>query len=128
MGRPGVPSGTGQLVLRLARENPTSGYRRIHGELATTGVRLAASSVWAILKRHGIDPSPRRCGTSWNEFLRAQAAAVLATDFFTVDTILLKRLYVLFFIEFDTRRVYVTGEASREVGHPASPQSELRPL
>jgi len=116
MGRPGVSSGTVQLVLRLARENPTWGYRRIHGELATMGVRLAASSVWAILKRHGIDPSPRRCGTSWNEFLRAQAPTVLATDFFTVDTILLKRLYVLFFIELDTRRVYVTGITAKPAG------------
>jgi hypothetical protein len=98
-----------QLVLRLARENPTPGYRKIHKELATMGVRLAASSVWAILNRHGIDPSPRRWRTSWNEFLRAQAAPVRATDFFTVDTIVLKRLGVLFFIELDTQRVYVTG-------------------
>jgi putative transposase len=123
MGRPGVPSGTVQLVLRLARENPTWGYRRIHGELATMGVRLAASSVWAILKRHGIDPSPRRCGTSWNEFLRAQVATVLATDFFTVDTILLKRLYVLFFIELDTRRVYVTGITAKPAGEWVTQQA-----
>jgi len=109
VGPPGVPSGTVRLVLRLVRENPTRGYRRIHGELATMGVRLAAPSVWALRKRHGIDPSPRRWGTSWNEFLRAQAATVRATDFFTVDTIVLKRLDVLFFIELDTQRVYVTG-------------------
>ena len=67
-GRPGRPStarGTTALVLRLAKENPTWGYRRIHGELATMGVIIAASSVWATLKRHGIDPSPRRSGPTW---------------------------------------------------------------
>jgi transposase len=72
-GRPGLPAGAVQLVLRLAKENPAWGYRRIHGELATMGVRLAASSVWAVLRRHGIEPSPRRSGPTWAEFLRAQA-------------------------------------------------------
>jgi len=93
------------VVLRLARENPTWGYRRIHEELATQGVRLAASSVWAILQRHDIDPSPRTSGPTWSEFLAAQAHSLLACDFFSVDTVLLRRLYVLFFIEIDTRRV-----------------------
>jgi putative transposase len=80
------------------------------------GVRLAASSVWALPKRHGIDPSPRRGGTSWNEFLRAQATTVRTTDFFTVDTIVLKHLYVLFFIELDTQRVYVRGITAKRAG------------
>ncbi len=80
------------MVLQLARENASWGYRRIHGELTQLGVTLAPSSVWAILRRHGIDPSPRRHGPSWVEFLRAQAKGVLATDFFTVDTVLLRRL------------------------------------
>ena len=116
-GRPSVPSGTVEIVLRLARENPTWGYRRIHGELATMGIELAPSSVWAILHRHGIHPSPGRTGSTWAEFLRSQASSMLACDFFTVDTVLLRRLYVLFFIEIDTRRVYVTGVTANPVGH-----------
>ena len=115
-GRPGLPGGTVQLVLRLASENPTWGYRRIHGELATMGVRLAPSSVWAVLRRHGIEPSPRRSGPTWAEFLRTQAATMLACDFFTVDTVLLRRLYVLFFIEIHTRRVHLSGITATPVG------------
>jgi putative transposase len=115
-GRPAIPAGTVSLVLRLARENPTWGYRRIHGELATMGVRLAPSSVWAILRRHGIEPTPRRTGPTWAEFLRAQAGTMLACDFFTVDTVLLRRLYVLFFIEIDTRRIHLCGITSNPVG------------
>jgi len=114
-GRPSVPSGTVEIVLRLARENPTWGYRRIHGELATIGIGLAPSSVWAILRRHGIEPTPRRTGPTWAEFLRSQACSMLACDFFTVDTVLLRRLYVLFFIEVDTRRVYVSGVTASPV-------------
>ena len=108
-GRPSIPVGTVRLVLRLARENPTWGYRRIHGELVGLDIRLAPSSVWAILKRHGIEPSPRRSGPRWSEFLRTQASALLACDFFTVDTVLLRRLYVLFFIEHGSRKVHVAG-------------------
>ena len=92
------------------------GYRRIHGELATMGVRLAPSSVWSILRRHGIEPTPRRSGPTWAEFLRAQATTMLACDFFTVDTVLLRRLYVLFFIEIDTRRVHLSGVTANPVG------------
>ncbi len=108
-GRPIIPAGTVAIIVRLAKENPTWGYRRIQGELARMGVALAASSVWEILRRHGIDPSPRRTGPTWSEFLRTQASSMLACDFFAVDTVLLKRLYVLFFIELDTRRVHVMG-------------------
>ena len=115
-GRPALPVGTVHLVLRLATENPTWGYRRIHGELATMGVRLAPSSVWAILRRHGIEPTPRRSGPTWAEFLRAQATTMLACDFFTVDTVLLRRLYVLFFIEIDTRRVHLSGVTANPMG------------
>ncbi|MGH9043569.1 MAG: integrase core domain-containing protein, partial [Acidimicrobiales bacterium] len=96
-------------MLRLAEENPTWGYRRIQGELATMGVTLAPSSVWEILRRHDIDPSPRRNGPTWAEFLRAQAKGLVACDFFSVDTVLLRRLYVLFFIEMDTRIVHLAG-------------------
>ena len=122
-GRPALPTGTVQLVLRLAKENPTWGYRRIHGELTAMGVRLAPSSVWAILRRHGIDPTPRRSGPTWSEFLRAQAATMLACDFFTVDTVLLRRLYVLFFIEIETRKVYVTGVTAKPVGEWVTQQA-----
>ena len=115
-GRPRIPAGTVQVVVRLARENPTWGYRRIHGELSVLGIDLAPASVWNILQRHGIDPSPKRTGPTWAEFLRAQAATMLACDFFTVDTVLLRRLYVLFFIELDTRRVYVTGVTAHPTG------------
>ncbi len=108
-GRPRIPAGTVQVVIRLAGENPTWGYRRIHGELSVLGVDLAPASVWNIPQRHGIDPSPNRSGPMWGEFLKAQATTTLACDFFTVDTVLLRRLYVLFFIELDTRRVFLIG-------------------
>jgi hypothetical protein len=115
-GRPAIPGGTVSLVLRLARENPTWGYRRIHGELTSLGVTLAPSSAWAILKRHGVDPAPRRAGLSWAEFLHAQAKGLLACDFFTVDTVLLRRLYVKFFIDLDTRLVRIAGVTARPAG------------
>ena len=115
-GRPSIPASTVAIILRLAQENPTWGYRRIQGELARMGVPLAPSSVWAILQRHNVDSSPMRTGAGWKEFLRSQASSALACDFFTVDTVLLKRLYVLFFIELDTRRVYVTGITAHPTG------------
>jgi putative transposase len=115
-GRPGIPRGTTAIILRLARDNPTWGYRRIHGELSRMGIALAPSSIWEILHRHEIDPSPQRTGQSWQEFLRAQATTILATDFFTVDTVLLRRFYVLFFIELDTRRVHLAGVTARPAG------------
>ena len=110
--RPGRPSTiveTRKLILRLARENPTWGYRRIHGELARLGVTIAASTVWTILKTAGVDPVPGRSSESWTTFLRSQAAAIVACDFFTVDTVMLRRYYVLFFIELQTRRAHVVG-------------------
>jgi transposase InsO family protein len=95
--------------MRLARENPGWGYRRIQGELVGVGVKLAASTVWTMLREAGIEPAPRRHETSWSEFLRQQAASILECDFLTVDTLFLKRFYVLFFIEVATRRVRVAG-------------------
>ncbi|MHB1930522.1 MAG: integrase core domain-containing protein [Acidimicrobiales bacterium] len=97
----------------MAKENPAWGYRRIHGELATMGIVIAASSVWAILKRHGIGPSPRRSGPTWAEFLAAQAKGLMACDFFHVDTVLFRRLYVLVFIHHDTRLVRIAGVTAK---------------
>ncbi len=94
-GRPAVATEVRELVLRLARENPTWGYRRVHGELCRLGYegRIGASTVWTILHRGGVAPAPVRSALTWRQFLRAQG--VLAVEFFTVDTVLLKRLYVL---------------------------------
>ena len=109
VGRPSTSCGITELVLRLARENPTWGYRRIQGELVGLGIGIAPSTVWAILRRRGIEPAPRRAELSWSEFLHAQASAIVACDFLTVDTVWLRRLYVLFFIELASRRVHFGG-------------------
>jgi putative transposase len=105
-----------ELVVRLAEENPRWGYVRIAGECAKVGLGVSATSVRAILRRHGLGPAPRRGGPSWAKFLRAQAAGTLACDFLTVETVGLTRLYVLFFIELDRRRVWLGGVSA----HPDS--------
>jgi hypothetical protein len=92
-----------------ATENPTWGYRRITGELRRLGVTAAPSTVWTILKEAGIDPAPRRTGVTWTAFPRSPAHSILACDFFTVETARLRRLYVLFFIELQSRRVHLSG-------------------
>src|SRR6266511_1630005 len=112
-GRPPLSSQTVDLITRLGRENPRWGCVRIQGELRKLGIRVGASTIRRVLRRAGLGPAPRRAGPTWSEFLRAQGRGVLACDFFTVETVFLKTLYVLFFIELSTRRVHVAGTTSR---------------
>ena len=111
-GRPGRPRTVRSirlLVLRLARENPCWGYRRIHGELLVLGIKIAASTVWEILQQAGIDPAPERTSATWASFLRSQAGALLACDFFETVTLIGARLYVLAVIEHASRRIRILG-------------------
>jgi putative transposase len=123
-GRPPMVSQARQLVLRLAAENPSWGYKRIHGELKGLGYTLSPSTVWNILRRHGIDPVPGRAHLTWREFLRQQAATIVECDFFTVDTIWLRRLYVFFFIELERRRVHIAGVTAHPNGAWATKQAQ----
>jgi putative transposase len=122
-GRPQMVSQARQLVLRLAAENPSWGYKRIHGELSGLGYTLSPSTVWNILRRHGIEPVPGRARLSWREFLRQQAASIVECDFFTVDTIWLRRFYVFFFIELERRRVHIAGVTAHPNGAWVTEQS-----
>jgi putative transposase len=122
-GRPPTAAVTRALVLRLAQENPDWGHRRIHGELLGLGYRVAAATVWNILHRAGLDPAPRRTGPTWRQFCRAQAHTMLACDFFTVDTVLLRRIYVFFVIEVGTRRVHVLGATRHPTGEWVTQQA-----
>jgi transposase InsO family protein len=115
-GRPPVAQPVRALVLRMARENPKWGYRRIQGELVGLGHSIAASTVWTMLKKAGLDPAPRRSGPTWRQFLAAQAQAILAVDFAHVDTVFLRRLYVLVVIEHHRRRVHIAGITTHPTG------------
>jgi putative transposase len=108
-GRPPTGRALQELVLRLARENPGWGYQRIAGELIKLGSRISPSTVRRLLAAAGLEPAPRHCSVSWPAFLHRQAATLLACDFFTVETVTLRRLYVLFFIELGSRRVHFAG-------------------
>ena len=103
-------------MLRLARENPRWGHRRISGELAKLGLRVSPSTVRRLLARAGLGPAPRRSGPGWREFLRAQAASIVACDFFTVESVFLRRYYVLFFIAHASRRVWLAGCTTNPTG------------
>jgi putative transposase len=108
-GRPRTVRSVRALVLRLARENPGWGYRRVHGELLVLGVKVAASTVWKILREAGIDPAPERGSSTWAGFLRSQAEALLACDFFETVTLSETRLHVLAVIEHASRRIRILG-------------------
>jgi transposase len=122
-GRPATRRNIKALVLRLARENPGWGYRRIHGELAGLGVNVAASTVWEILKANGIDPAPRRTGPTWSQFLRSQAEAILACDFFSVDLLDGTQAYVLTVIGHAARRIRILGVTPYPTGEWTTQQA-----
>ena len=115
-GRPPTVRSIRALVLRLVRENPQWGYRRVHGELLVLGVKVAASTVWEILQDAGIDPAPERTAGTWAEFLRSQADALLACDFLETVTLAGARFYVLAVIEHRTRRIRILGATA----HPTA--------
>jgi putative transposase len=115
-GRPRTVRSIRTLVLRLARENPSWGYRRLHGELLVLGVRVAASTVWEILKEAGIDPTPERASSTWADFLRSQADALLACDFLETVTLSGTRMYVFAVIEHASRRIRILGATA----HPTA--------
>jgi len=125
-GRPPTVRSIARLAIRLARENPLWGYRRVHGELTKLGVSVAPSTIWEILHSAGIDPAPRRPGPTWRQFLRTQAAGIIAADFLHVDTVLLKRLYVLVFIEHRTRRLHLGGVTAHPTGEWTTQQARNR--
>src|SRR5207247_490312 len=108
-GRPPLSAEVRELVLRLARENPRWGHRRICGELAKLGFRVSPTSIRRLLARARLEPAPRRAGPSWREFLHAQAASIIACDFFTIETVFLRRYYALFFFVHACRRGGVAG-------------------
>jgi putative transposase len=121
--RRGLDSDVVELVLRLARENPRWGYVRIVGECRSLGIRVSASSIRRILCRHRLGPAPRRGGPTWTQFLSAQVRGLLACDFFTVETVGLTRLYVLFVVEVQRRRVRLAGITAHPTGEWVAQQA-----
>src|SRR5213083_1697958 len=121
-GRPAVSEEIRELVLRLARENPRWGYQRIVGELAGVGVRVSATTVAKILRQAGVSPAGARAQLSWRDFVRSHADSIIACDFFSVETLWLGRLYVLFFLELGSRQVHVAGCTANPDGRWTSQQ------
>jgi putative transposase len=123
LGRPPIDPKLGALICRMAKENPRWGYVRIKGECRKLGVSVAATTVKKVLRAAGLGPAPRRDGPSWSEFLRSQAEAVWACDFFSIETASLRTLYVLFFIEVGSRRLHVTTSTRNPSGEFVAQQA-----
>jgi transposase len=115
-GRPPIDSETRALIVRMAKENPRWGCVRIRGELQGLGISVSATTIRTILRRAGLGPAPRRDGPSWRQFLSAQAKGIVACDFFTVETVFLKTLYVLVFMHIHTRRILGIGVSANPDG------------
>src|SRR5438270_2915012 len=121
--RPPIDLETRQLILRLARENPHWGCVRIQGELRKLGIRVSATTIRSLLRRARLGPAPRRNGPTWREFMRAQAAGIVSCDFFTVETVWLKTVYVLFFLHLESRRILSFGVTSQPDGNWVTQQA-----